>query len=140
MAVHLEFVVPGPPISNQQSTPKGKANLLAWRSTVRTEAQLRWMTNPMLTGHLKTTIINFFSGSDPSVDVDNMSKPILDAMHQLIYDDDRQIRQAQITHVEVGAAFSLVGVSKVIVNALQAGNEFVYVRIEDPVNPYPLPQ
>lgn len=34
MAVHLEFVVLGPPISNQQATPKGKANLTAWRAAV----------------------------------------------------------------------------------------------------------
>jgi hypothetical protein len=34
MAMHLEFAVLGPPISNQQSTPQGKANLAAWRATV----------------------------------------------------------------------------------------------------------
>jgi hypothetical protein len=39
MVVHLEFVVPGPPISNQQCTTKGKANLLAWKATVSWEAQ-----------------------------------------------------------------------------------------------------
>jgi Holliday junction resolvase RusA-like endonuclease len=140
MAVHLEFVVPGPPISNQQSNAKGKANLLAWRATVSGEAQRGWTTNPILTGHLKATIINFFFGPEPSVDIDNMSKPILDAMQGLVYNDDRQIRQAQITHVEISAAFTIVGVSKIIVNALQAGNQFVYVRVEDPVDPYPLPQ
>jgi hypothetical protein len=47
--------------------------------------------------------------------------------------------RASITHLEIGAPFSIVGVSKMIVNALQAGTQFVYVRIEDPMNPYPLP-
>jgi Holliday junction resolvase RusA-like endonuclease len=93
----------------------------------------------MLTGHLKATIINFHSGNKPSVDVDNMSKPILDVHQNIVYVDDRQIRQAQITHLEIGDPFSIVGVSKMIVNALQAGTQFVYVRIVDPVNPYPLP-
>jgi len=139
MAVHLEFVVLGPPISNQQSTKAGKANLMTWRATVAGVAQSHW-ASPMLTGHLKATIINFFFGTKPSLDVDNMSKPILDVLQNLVYSDDRQIRQAQITHVEIGAAFSIVGGSKIIGNALQAGNQFIYVRIEDPVHPYPLPQ
>jgi Holliday junction resolvase RusA-like endonuclease len=138
MAMHLEFVILGPPISNQQSNAQGKSNLTAWRATVAGEAQNKW-AGPLLSGHLKAVIINFHSGNKPSVDVDNMSKPILDVLQNIVYGDDRQIRQAEITHLEIGAPFSIVGVSKIIVNALQAGNQFVYVRVEDPVNPYPLP-
>jgi len=91
-----------------------------------------------LTGHLKAIIINFYAGNKPSVDVDNMSKPILDEMEKIVYHDDRQIIQAGITHLRIGAAFSIAGVSKVLVTALQAGSQFVYVRIEDPVDPFPL--
>ena len=39
MAMYLEFVIPGPPISNQQSTPLGKTNLAAWRATIAAAAQ-----------------------------------------------------------------------------------------------------
>jgi hypothetical protein len=138
MAVHLEFIVAGPPISNQQSTKKGKNNLLAWRAQVKGAAQIKWVAAP-LAALLKATIINFHDGRHPSVDVDNMSKPILNAMQNLIFDNDRQIRQAEIIHVEIGGAFVIKGVSKTIVDALQAGAQFVYVRIEDPVIPYPLP-
>jgi Holliday junction resolvase RusA-like endonuclease len=95
---------------------------------------------PLLSGPLKAIIINFHEGNKPSVDVDNMSKPILDVMESIVYNNDRQIRQAQITHLRINSAFSIVGVSKVIVDALQAGSEFVYVRVEDPVDPFPLPK
>ena len=139
MAMHLEFVVLGPPISNQQSTAAGKANLIAWRATVAGAAGPLW-AKPLLTGNLKTIIINFYDGNKPSVDVDNMSKPILDEMQQLIYDDDRQIIQAEISHLKIGSPYSIVGVSKILVNALQAGQQFVYVRLEDPVDPFPLPK
>jgi crossover junction endodeoxyribonuclease RusA len=139
MAMHLEFVVLGPPISNQQNTPKGKASLAAWQATIAGAAGPLW-PNPLLTGHLKATIINFYAGNKPSVDVDNMPKPILDAMQQIVYDDDRQIIQAEITHAKVSAAFSIAGVSPVLVTALQVGQAFVYVRIEDPVDPFPLPK
>ena len=93
-----------------------------------------------MTGNLKAVIINFHTGEKPSLDLDNMSKPILDVMQKFVYDDDRQIRQAELTHVRIDAPFVFVGASKLIVAAVQAGNEFVYVRIEDAVDPFPLPK
>jgi Holliday junction resolvase RusA-like endonuclease len=137
--MHVEFVVLGPPISNQQSTAKGHANLDAWKATIRGAVAKRW-ASPPLTGRLKVVIINFHAGEKPSLDVDNMSKPILDAMQELVYDNDRQIRQAEIAHVRIDAPFVVVGASKLIVTSVQEGNEFVYVRIEDAVAPFPLPK
>jgi hypothetical protein len=61
-------------------------------------------------------------------------------MEGIVYSNDRQIRQAEITHVRIDALFSFIGASKIIVTAVQAGNPFVYVRIEDPVDPFPLPK
>ena len=126
----------GPPISNQVQGP----NLTAWRTTVEGEAKRRWGARAVLTGNLKAILINFHVGDKPSVDVDNMSKPILDVLQQIVYDDDRQIRQAEIAHVRIDAPFVIVGASKILVAALQAGSQFVYVRIEDPVDPFPLPK
>lgn len=139
MAMHLEFVVLGPPISNQQRTQTGRSNLTAWRATIDGEVRLRWASS-ILTGDLKAIIINFYAGNKPSLDVDNMSKPILDVMQRVVYNDDRQIVQAELAHLKISSPFSIVGVSKILVAALQAGTEFVYVRIEDPADPYPLPR
>lgn len=139
MAMHIEFVVPGPPISNQQNMPRGRANLAAWRSKVAGAVLALW-GNPLLMGELKAIIINFYAGNNPTVDVDNMSKPILDVMQQIIYDDDRQIVQAEIAHLKIVAAFSIVGVPNILGTPIQAGLPFVYVRIEDPSYPYPLPK
>ncbi len=133
--MHLEFVVPGPPISNQSPG----SNLEQWRATVEAEAKTRW-SKAVLTGDLKVIIINFHLGSKPSLDVDNMSKPILDVMQTIVYEDDRQIRQAEISHVRIDAPFVIVGTSKILVDSIHAGNQFVYVRIEDPVEPFPLPK
>ena len=112
---------------------------MTWRAVIAGAVAARWGTKPIIAGELKAVIINFFEGNKPSVDVDNMSKPILDEMQMVVYQNDRQIRQAEITHVKIGAAFSIVGVSKILLNAIQAGTQFVYVRIEDPVDPFPLP-
>jgi Holliday junction resolvase RusA-like endonuclease len=139
MAMHLEFVVLGPPVSNQQSTSAGKANLATWRAAIAVAAIPLW-TKPLIADALKAIIINFFNGNKPSVDVDNMSKPILDELQEIVYHDDRQITQAEIAHVQIKSAFSIVGVSKILLNAIQAGSHFIYVRLEDPVDPFPLPK
>lgn len=133
--MHLEFVVLGPPISNQSPG----VNLQNWRTTVRSAALVRWK-QPPLSGNLKGIIINFHGGSKPTLDVDNMSKPIFDVLQDIVYNDDRQIRQAEITHVRIGSPFVFVGVSPIIVTSVRAGQEFVYVRLEDAIDPFPLPR
>ena len=98
------------------------------------------LAQPTLAGELKAIILNFYPGNRPSVDVDNMSKPILDEMENIVYGDDRQIVQAEIAHLKIGAAHQIVGVRPIIVNSIWLGNQFVYVRIEDALDPYPLPR
>lgn len=134
-SMRLEYVVGGVPISNQST---GSSALQGWRMAVVAEAKKTWTGIP-LTGKLKAMIINFHTGDKPSLDLDNMSKPIFDIMQKIIYDDDRQFRQAELTHVRIDAPLVFVGASKLIVAAVQAGNEFVYVRIEEAVDPFPLP-
>jgi Holliday junction resolvase RusA-like endonuclease len=136
--LHLEFTVVGVPITNQQSTPQGRANLTAWRGAVIAACQAVWNQAP-LPIELKAILINFYNTNRPSLDLDNMSKPVFDSLEGTVYLNDRQIRQAELTHVSIGAPFVFVGASPAIVTAVQTGNAFVYVRIEDPVVPFPLP-
>jgi len=139
MALHLEFVVLGPPISNQQSTPQGRTNLATWKATIAGAVTLAWPNAPF-TGELKAIVLNFYAGNEPSVDTDNMSKPILDAMQGIAYADDRQVVQVELAHAKLSAAYQIGGVRPAIVNAIQAQAQFVYVRVEDPANPLPLPK
>ena len=134
--MHVEYVVLGPPVSNQSTNP---ATLNQWKATVKGEAKKAWSNAP-LKGRLKAILINFHVGEKPPLDVDNMSKPIHDVMNKLVYEDDRQIRQAEITHVRIDAPMVIVGASKMLVDAVRAGRQFVYVRIEDAVDPFPLPK
>ena len=53
-----------------------------------------------------------------------VARPVLDVLQTIVYEDDRQITQAEITHLKIGAPYSIVGVSKILVNALQAGQQF----------------
>src|SRR4051812_45268934 len=119
--MHLEYVVLGPPISNQSTNA---ANLKAWKAKVKAQAKKAWTSAP-LTGKLKAIIIHFHPCVSAGLDVDNMSKPIHDVMNNLVYDDDRQITQAELTHLRIDSPQVVAGVSKILVDAVQAGKQFV---------------
>ncbi len=69
-----------------------------------------------------------------------MSKPILDSMEGIVYHRDRQIRQLELMHAYIGSPFVVLGASQLIVNSILAGKPFVFIRIEDPEDPVPLPR
>ncbi len=125
--MHLEFVLPGPPVSYQTSD---KTNLKAWQATIKAEASRGWM-GPLLTGKLKFLLINFHEGDKPPLDDDNMVKPIRDALNKLVYEDDRQIRYSETFHVPSDYPIRIRGASLVLLTAFSKGKEFLYVRIED---------
>jgi crossover junction endodeoxyribonuclease RusA len=134
---HLEFTVDGPPISHQT---KDKANLNAWKNTIRTRAAEHWGPRAFLTGKLKCTIINFHEGMKASLDDDNMVKPIRDALNKLVYDDDSQICYSETIHVSIDAPIKLRRASSILLAAFSKGDEFLYVRIDDAPDFIQLPQ
>ena len=125
--VHLEFVVPGPPVSHQTSD---KANLKAWQAIVRAEAGKCWAAAPLV-GKLKFVLINFHEGEKPPLDDDNMVKPIRDALNKFVYTDDRQIRYSETLHIPIDDPIKIRGASAILLAAYSRGDEFLYVRIED---------
>ncbi len=85
MAVPFEFVIPGPPVSQQ-----GKASARArWRQDVESAARAQWTGGGPDGGAVSVKITYFFVGDAP--DVDNIPKPILDALNGLVFVDDRQV-------------------------------------------------
>jgi hypothetical protein len=125
--LHLEFVLPGPPVSAQT---KDRDNLKTWQAAVRAEAAKNWADTP-LSGRLKFMVINVHEGDKPPLDDDNMVKPIRDALNDLVYLDDRQIRHSETFHLPIEDPIRIRGASAVILSAYRAGYPFVYVRVED---------
>ena len=123
----LEFTVDGPPISSQA---KDKTSLNTWKQAIRSEAARNWGTQPPLTGKLKCTIINFHEGEEPSLDDDNMVKPIRDALNRLVYMDDSQIIYSETIQVSIDAPIKIRKASAVLLAGYNKGDQFVYVRIE----------
>jgi crossover junction endodeoxyribonuclease RusA len=125
--LHLEFVVEGPPVSYQT---RDKANLRVWQAQIKGEAAKTWTLAP-LKGKLKFIVYNMHKGDDPSVDDDNMVKPIRDALNKFVYEDDRQIRQSETYHIAIDDPIKIRGASAILLAAYSQGVEFLYIRVED---------
>ena len=77
-------------------------------------------------GFVQFTIINFFN--QVSADVDNIPKPILDALKGLVYIDDEQI--TDIICRKRSLQTELRVENPAIIDALIDGDEFLYILVE----------
>ncbi len=82
-------------------------------------------------------MVYYFDG-DP-LDTDNMIKPICDALVGLVYEDDGQIDDTEAHRRSLNGSFEVRGMSPVLAQGFVGGREFVYVRIEECLNPKVLP-
>src|SRR4026209_2153451 len=122
----IEFAVMGTPLSQQASSGR-KA---AWKSQVAGEA-----TGASTFGYicpLRVTLAYFCPVL--GVDIDNIVKPILDAMKGILYQDDRRIVQVHSLAIEFADAARIANVTTAIAAGLAGGGDFVLVRV-DPARP-----
>lgn len=73
--------------------------------------------------------IAYFSVNDPIGDLDNIVKPIQDALKGIAYADDRQVVDlvASMRRKEVEAR---VPMNETLARGFRAGSDFIYVVIE----------
>lgn len=75
----FDFLIPKRPVSLQT---KNRANLQKWKDYVQREASKSWIGSKYSGMGLEITLVYLYQ-TDP-VDVDNIAKPILDALIGLI--------------------------------------------------------
>jgi crossover junction endodeoxyribonuclease RusA len=63
--------------------------------------------------------------------VDNILKPIQDALVGLVFSDDSIVTDAISRRRQLGGTFDLSRVSPVLIEGFEYGDEFVYVHIAD---------
>lgn len=124
--VLFEFLIPDRPVSLQT---RNRKNYQAWKSYVQAEAAKLWTTPPLSNQNLQLTLV-YLSGSDP-VDVDNIIKPIQDALVGLIYTDDILITDVESRRRLITGTFDLTRCPKPLLKGITTGSECVYIRITD---------
>jgi hypothetical protein len=126
----IEFVVRGTAISLQASSRSRQA----WKETVRVAGATvvpggSWA----LTDRVAVTIY-YFPDGEMNGDIDNIVKPILDAMIPFVYLDDGQVERVVVQRFEPDRIFRFSAPSSALVDALAVEGSRVYIRVSD--NPH----
>lgn len=98
---------------------------------VRAVAQAQWpsLAEPIM-HEVSATIVLFHSGIGP--DVDNIAKPILDALKSLVLADDGQISQLLVRRTRLGILSAIQSPPPEIAAMIGQGEDFIWLTIDGP--------
>lgn len=124
----VEFIVQGTPVSLQAKRAEAKE---AWKARVK-EASYASLPD----GHFSTdgpiaVTLFYFPDGEMQGDVDNIVKPVLDALCRHIYTDDRQVERVWVQKFEPGRLFQFRQPSQILSEALSGEKPLLYVRLGD---------
>src|SRR5262249_36313104 len=123
-------VVDGPPVSQQA---RRRERVRQWGQEVRRAAEQYWSAEELpITGSIMITITYFYDGV--AMDVDNLPKPILDALKGLVYLDDEQVTDVLCRKRNLNSNLRIENPSSVFAEGLSRGNEFLYIIVEEAPN------
>ena len=137
----LEFIIVGNPVTFRAKKKRKKGLLAKWKSKVKEEAAKHWPWphKEPLTATMQCTLIHFHKGADSPLDNDNLSKPILDAMTRVIYEDDIQLVHTHVYQTDIDHPPDLQGATPILVEAISDGKDFIYIRFDPPQERITLP-
>jgi crossover junction endodeoxyribonuclease RusA len=123
----FEFIVIGTPVSQQT---KDKKKLRIWKANVQAGAKKRWPNGESpLNQPVQVFVVYYYEGE--ALDVDNMIKPIQDALKGLIYEDDCVVTDNHPAKRDLNGSFRVKGMSPVLAEGFCSGNEFIHVKVLD---------
>ncbi|MDE2688618.1 MAG: RusA family crossover junction endodeoxyribonuclease [Chloroflexota bacterium] len=127
MALPFEFVIDGPPVSQQA---RRRELLRQWSENVRRVGKQYWeMDDEPVAESVMLTITYFFT--DRQMDVDNIPKPISDALNGLVYIDDNQITDILFRKRNLNDDLRIENSSGILRQAVVRNIPFVYIRVEN---------
>lgn len=109
-----------------------------WRQAVAAAAAAAWPAGvaPLLIP-VKLDIVYFYSHG--TVDIDNIIKPIQDALIGIAYDDDSRVVEVRAVRRDLASNYVLSGPSAQLLAALVPGTDFVHISVEDADLQEPVP-
>jgi crossover junction endodeoxyribonuclease RusA len=123
----FEFLIRSRPVSQQE---RRKARRDEWKEFVRGEAERSWGPAHVLAdGPVCVTLIYLYD--EVALDIDNVIKPIQDALVGLVFLDDSLVTDVIIRRRHLRGTFDLTQASPVLVEGFEYGGEFVYVWVGD---------
>lgn len=81
-------------------------------------------------GDVSLSITYYYDGDAP--DVDNIIKPIQDALIGIVYRDDSQVVHAQSSRTRIDGSFTIRGASAILLLAFSKQDPFVHIKVTAP--------
>ena len=123
----FEFIINGPPVSQQARRRK---RVHEWIEEVKSVAAQYWPVEEFpVTGPVMLTITYFYDSV--SMDVDNIPKPISDALEGLVYFNDNQITDVLCRKRNLNSDFRVENPSDLLAEGFSRGNQFLPILVED---------
>lgn len=130
----FEFTIKGPPVSQQT---RNRTRLRQWRQQVHQKAQNQIPANTAITTEEVLVTITYYY-EDTSPDVDNIVKPIQDALIGVIFADDNQVVEARSRKKPINGSYRIRGASSTLLAAFADGDEFLHIKVENAPDPQEL--
>ena len=127
--VSIEILVDGTPVSLQA---KGRSRV-RWKARVSHAAQSALPNGAQPIKDEVTVCITYFYETD-GPDVDNIIKPIQDALNGIVYEDDRQVARTVSQRSRIDGSFRIAGVSEEFAVHLSRGRDFVRIVVSEGPN------
>jgi crossover junction endodeoxyribonuclease RusA len=111
---------------------KNRQSFQTWKEAVRAEAVKAWAGRRMIKDvHLSLTLVYLYRAGP--VDVDNIIKPIQDALEGIVLSNDILVTDVDSHRRLVPGRFSLKRVPPLLASALVSARDCVYVRIGEAI-------
>jgi Holliday junction resolvase RusA-like endonuclease len=121
----LDFCVHGQAVSAQTGR---RHALQAWKQRIRSACVAAWKDGePPIRGTVRLQV-TFYRESELG-DVDNLLKPIQDALQGVAYLDDRQIRDVAGRRRDIDSSFKVRYMSPALAMAFSDGRHFVHIEL-----------
>lgn len=128
VAFPLEFLVAGTPVS---LSAKRRESVVQWKARVVDATRETLPEGHFATeGPISATLF-YFSAAEMAGDIDNIIKPVLDALGRHIYVDDRQVHRVLVQKFEPGNVFGFGAPSPTLQEALNREKPILYVRLSN---------
>src|SRR5580658_1671107 len=121
----FEFCVHGRPVSAQTGT---RGRLTAWQRDIRAAAVAAWPAGqPPFSVAVELRITHY--AKKPNADMDNLIKPIQDALQGIAYVNDRVVKDVTGNWRDIDAPFRVRYIARRLADAFSDGRPFVHIRL-----------
>jgi crossover junction endodeoxyribonuclease RusA len=124
----LEFLVAGTPVSLQA---KRRESMDQWKARIVDASRSTLPEGHFASGSPIAATLFYFPDAEMAGDVDNIVKPVLDALGKHIYLDDRQVQRVLVQKFEPGNVFGFGAPSSTLQDALNRAKPVLYIRLSN---------